>query len=134
MEKEVIMKTGKEFFVSMLPKEILLGVGILVTLVVAVDSALNTSHILVFFSLLFLTALFFTLYEESDEHKLGVSIASLVLGSIYVVVAHAEITWVRFLVYSGTLYFIGILFFAAWLMTKQVHNSRRGQENDHSTM
>lgn len=51
---------------------------------VATDTALHASHIMVFFSMILVGALFFTQYEESEKHKFGVSMACIVLGSIYV--------------------------------------------------
>lgn len=98
----------------------------LVTLCIAIDSALNASHVMVFFSLIILSILFFSLYEESDKHKLGVSIACLILGSIYLVFYPIDFTWWRFSLYSGTLYVLAISFFVSWMITRHLHHTHDG--------
>jgi hypothetical protein len=84
---------------------------------------------MVFFSLIILSALFFTLYEESEKHMLGVSITCLVLGSIYLTFYPFDDTWWRFSFYTVPLYISGILFLAGWLMTRKRHHSHDGSNS-----
>ncbi len=115
------MNTQADSQISKLPKKILLVLAVLFTLCIAIDEALHASHIMVFFSLIILTVLFFLIYEESERHKLGVSIACLVLGSIYLVLYPVDFTWWRFTFYSVTLYIAAILFFSSWLVARHFH-------------
>jgi predicted neutral ceramidase superfamily lipid hydrolase len=117
------MKDQIDLLVSRLAKRILLVLAVLVTLCIAVDGALHTSHIMVFFSLIILSALFYALYVGSEKHKLGVSLTCLVLGSIYLAFYPLDFTWWRFSAYSGTLYLAAILFFASWLLAKHWHRT-----------
>jgi predicted neutral ceramidase superfamily lipid hydrolase len=119
------MKTQLDLFLSILPKKVFLVLAILVTLCIAIDSALNASHIMVFFSLIILSILFFSIYVESEKHKLGVSISCLVIGSLYLVLNPIDFTWWRFSLYSGTLYFSAILFFVSWLLTRHWHHTHQ---------
>ena len=98
--------------------------AVLITLCIAIDSALNASHIMVFFSLIILSILFFSIYFESEQHKLGVSITCVILGSLYIAVNPIDFTWWRFSMYSVTLYFSAILFFASWLITRKWHHEQ----------
>lgn len=107
-----------------LPKKILLAMAVLITLTIAVDSALHASHIMVFFSLIILSALFFSLYAETERHRLGVSIACLLLGSIYIAFHGVHFSWLRFSVYSAAMYLSAIVLFASWMMMKHEHHRR----------
>jgi len=97
--------------------------AVLVTLCIAIDSAFHASHIMVFFSLIILSALFFSLYVESEHHKLAVSITCLVLGSIYLAFHPVDFTWWRISFYSVPLYLSGLLFLASWLATRYIHHN-----------
>jgi len=90
------MKTQLDIIMSKLPKKFFLAMAILVTTVIAIDSAFHASHIMVFFSLIILSVLFLSMYAESDHHKLGVSITCLLLGSIYLAFYPIDFTWWRF--------------------------------------
>lgn len=114
-----------------LPGRLLFAIAMMVMIAMATDAALHSSHVMVFFSMLMLGALFLTLYEESDKHKLGVSVACLVLGSIYVALYPLDFTWWRFTFYSATLYVLAILFFANWIKTKHHH---KGKHHHHRTV
>ena len=116
------MKTQPDLLISGLARKILLAMAVLITLCITIDGALHASHIMVFFSLIILSILFFSLYVESDKHKLGVSITCLILGSIYLAFYPIDFTWWRFSFYSGTLYFSAILFFASWMLTRHLHH------------
>ena len=119
------MKTQIDRLISDLPRKLLVVMAFLVTLCIAIDSALNTSHIMVFFSLIILSILFFSIYTESEKHKLGVSITCLILGSLYIALNPIDFTWWRFSLYSGTLYFSAILFFAGWMLTRHFHQTHK---------
>ena len=125
------MKAQLDLLISKLPRKILLILAVLVTLCIAIDSALHASHVMVFFSLIILSILFFTLYIESEKHKLGVSITCLILGSIYLAFYPIDFTWWRFSLYSGTLYFSAILFFTSWLLTRHFHHAHDKSGNRH---
>ena len=125
------MKAQFDLLISSLPKKVLLAMAILVILSIAIDSALHMSHIMVFFSLIILSILFFSLYIESEKHKLGVSITCLLLGSIYLVFYPIDFTWWRFSIYSGTLYFSAILFFTSWLLARHLHHTHGKQGDKH---
>ena len=125
------MKAQLDLLISRLPQKILLLMAVLVTLCIAIDSALHTSHVMVFFSLIILSILFYSLYIESENHKLGVSIACLILGSIYLAFYPIDFTWWRFSVYSGTLYFSAILFFTSWLVTRHLHHTHDKSDDKH---
>ena len=127
------MKTHLDYLLSELPKKILLVMAVLVTLCIAIDGALHASHIMVFFSLIILSALFFSLYIKSERHKLGVSITCLILGSIYLTLYPIDFTWWRFSFYSGTLYFAAILFFTSWLLTRHFHHAHDKPGDGHLT-
>lgn len=116
------MKTRTENHPERLPHRILSALAVLVTGTVAVDSAVNASHIMVFFSLIVLSALFFTLYEESAEHILGVSIACLVLGFIYILASRPGFTWWRLVAYSGLFFAASLLLLTIWLRLKRGHH------------
>jgi hypothetical protein len=116
------MKTQLNILMSKLPKKIFLVMAVLVTLCIAVDSAFHASHIMVFFSLIILSVLFFSLYVESEHHKLAVSITCLVLGSIYLVFHPVDFTWWRISFYSVPLYLSGILFLLSWVVTRHIHH------------
>lgn len=120
------MKTQFDLLLSKLPKRFFLAMAVLVTLSIAIDSAFHASHIMVFFSLIILSILFFSLYVESEYHKLGVSITCLVLGSIYLAFYPIDFTWWRFTFYSVPLYLAGILFLASWFVSK--HNQHKQSE------
>jgi len=122
------MKTQLNVLMSKLPKKIFLVMAVLVTLCIAVDSAFHASHIMVFFSLIILSVLFFSLYVESERHKLAVSITCLILGSIYLVFHPVDFTWWRISFYSVPLYLSGILFMASWLITRHIHHNQSGIE------
>ena len=115
------MKTKPDVLMSKLPKKVFLVMAVLVTLCIAVDSAFHASHIMVFFSLIILSVLFFSLYVESEHHKLAVSITCLVLGSIYLVFHPVDFTWWRISFYSVPLYLSGILFLTSWILTRYIH-------------
>ena len=115
------MNTQHDLFISTLPRRILLILSVLIILCIAVDSALHASHIMVFFSLIILTVLFFSVYIESKKHKLGVAIVCLILGSLYLILNPIDFSWWRFSFYSATLYFAAILFFASWLLNRHLH-------------
>ena len=117
------MNTHQDFLITKLPRRVLLILSVLVTLCIAVDSALHASHIMVFFSLIILTVLFFSIYIESEKHKLGVAITCLFLGSLYLVLNPIDFSWWRFSLYSATLYFAAVLFFASWLLNRHLHHS-----------
>jgi hypothetical protein len=117
------MKTQQDLLTSTLPRRVLLVLSVLVTLCIAVDSAFHASHIMVFFSLIVLTILFFSIYIESDKHKLGVAIVCLILGSLYLVFNPIDFSWWRFSLYSATLYFAAILFFASWMLNRHLHHT-----------
>jgi hypothetical protein len=123
------MKTQPDLLISALSKKILLVMAVLVTLCIAIDGAFHASNIMVFFSLIILSVLFFSLYTESGRHKLGVSIACLILGSIYLVFHPVDFTWWRFSIYSGTLYFSAILFFTSWMLTRHLHHTEDNSGN-----
>jgi hypothetical protein len=127
------MKTQADLLISRLPKKILLVMAVMVTLCIAIDGALHASHIMVFFSLIILSILFFSLYTESDKHKLGVSITCLILGSIYLAFYPIDFTWWRFSLYSCTLYFSAILFFTSWVLTRHLHHTHDKSGNRHIT-
>ncbi len=112
------MKTKFEALMSVLPKKVFLVMAVLVTLAIVIDSALNASHVMVFFSLIFLAILFSSLYVKSEKHKLGVSISCLLLGCIYLVFHPDGFTWWRFSIYSLAFFVSGLLFLASWLETK----------------
>jgi len=116
------MKTQLNVLMSKLPKKIFLVMAVLVTLCIAVDSAFHASHIMVFFSLIILSVLFFSLYVESEHHKLAVSITCLLLGSIYLVFHPVDFTWWRISFYSAPLYLSGILFLTSWILTRHIHH------------
>lgn len=116
------MKTKIDLLLSKLPQKFFLVMAVLVTLAIAIDSAFHASHIMVFFSLIFLSFLFFSMYVESEHHKLGVSITCLILGSIYLAFYPIDFTWWRFTFYSVPLYLAGILFLISWLITRYVHH------------
>ncbi len=94
--------------------------AVLVILCIAIDSAFHASHVMVFFSLIVLSILFFSLYVESDKHKLGVSITCLILGSIYLAFYPVDFTWWRFTFYSATLYISGIFFLVSWIVNRHL--------------
>jgi len=123
------MKAQPDLLISGLARKILLVMAVLITLCIAIDGALHASHIMVFFSLIILSILFFSLYIESDKHKLGVSITCLALGSIYLAFYPIDFTWWRFSLYSGTLYFSAILFFASWVVTRHLHHTQKESGN-----
>jgi intracellular septation protein A len=116
------MKTQLDVLMSKLPKKVFLVMAVLVTLCIAVDSAFQASHIMVFFSLIILSVLFLSLYAESEHHKLAVSIICLVLGSIYLVFHPVDFTWWRISFYSVPLFLSGILFLASWIVTRHIHH------------
>ena len=118
------MKARYEKMFSLWPRRILLALAVLVTLCIAVDGALHASHIMVFFSLIILSALFYSLYIGSEKHKLGVSLTCLALGSIYLAFYPLDFTWWRFSAYSASLYIAAILFFASWLLTRHWHQAK----------
>ena len=120
------MKTQLDIIMSKLPKKFFLAMAILVTTVIAIDSAFHASHIMVFFSLIILSVLFLSMYAESDHHKLGVSITCLLLGSIYLAFYPIDFTWWRFSFYSVPLYLSGILFLASWMVTRHAHHKHHG--------
>jgi hypothetical protein len=120
------MKAQIGLLTSKLPKIILLVMAVLVTLCIAIDSALHASHIMVFFSLLILSILFFSLYVKSEKHKLGVSITCLILGSIYLIFHPVDFSWLRFSIYTATLYLSAILFFISWVLTRHLHQKFQG--------
>ena len=115
------MKAQLESMMAKLPKKFFLAMAVLVTLSIAIDSAFHASHIMVFFSLIILSLLFFSLYVESEYHKLGVSITCLVLGSIYLAFYPIDFTWWRFSFYSVPLYLAGIVFMASWMISRHSH-------------
>ena len=119
------MKPLKERVIARIPKQVLVVLAVLTTLCIAVDEALHASHIMVFFSIIILSVLFFSLYEESEKHRLGVSIVCLVLGTIYLAFDPIDFTWWRITFYSGTLYLAAILFFASWLLVRHRHHKTR---------
>jgi hypothetical protein len=127
------MKSQPDLILSRLSKKTLLVMAVLVTLCIAIDSALHASHIMVFFSMIILSVLFFSLYTESEKHKLGVSITCLILGSLYLAFYPVDFTWWRFSFYSGTLYFSAILFFASWMLTRHFHHMHDKPGNRHIT-
>jgi hypothetical protein len=116
------MKTQTEMIISKLPKKFFFVMAVIVTLSIVIDSAFHASHIMVFFSILFLSALFLSMYAESERHKLGVSITCLILGSIYLAFYPIDFTWWRFTFYSVPLYLSGLLFLLSWLQTKHMHH------------
>jgi hypothetical protein len=122
------MKTQIDLLISRLPKKVFLVLSVLVTICIVIDSAFHASHVMVFFSLIVLSILFFTIYAESDRHKLGVSIACLLLGSIYLAFYPIDFTWWRFSIYSVSLYVAGILFLVSWLLARHLHHGHRGIE------
>ena len=123
--KEVIMKTQTDLLISRLPGKIFLAMAVMVTLCIAIDSALNASHIMVFFSLIILSILFITIYIESEKHKLGVTISCLIIGSLYLILNLVDFIWWRFIFYSGALYISAILFFTSWLITRHWHHTHQ---------
>ena len=127
------MKVQPEQLISGLSRKILLVMAVLVTLCIAIDGALHASHIMVFFSLIILSILFFSLYMGSDKHKLGVSIACLAIGSVYLAFYPIDFTWWRFSIYSGTLYLSAILIFLSWLLTRHLHHTHDKSGNKHIT-
>jgi len=120
------MKTNFDLVMSNMPRKVFLVLAVMVTLCIAIDSAFHASHIMVFFSLVILSLLFFSLYIESEKHKLGVSITCLVLGSIYLVFYPVDFTWWRFTFYSVPMYLAGLLFLASWLINRHLHH-RHGE-------
>jgi hypothetical protein len=125
------MKTHPDKIMSELPKKFFFVMALIVTLSIVIDSAFHASHIMVFFSILFLTVLFLSMYAESERHKLGVSITCLILGSIYLAFYPIDFTWWRFTFYSVPLYLSGLLFLVSWITTRHIHhnNSDLHQEN-----
>lgn len=128
------MKTRLDFLFATLPQKILLVLAVMITLAIALDSALHASHIMVFFALIILSVLFLSLYAQSERHKLGVSIASLVLGSIYLMLYSIDFSWWRFTMYTGTLYFLAALFFTSWLITRQPHHRHEKKISRHGNI
>lgn len=120
------MKTQIDNLLSKLPKKFFLLMAVLVTISIAIDSAFHASHIMVFFSLIILSILFFSLYVESEYHKLGVSITCLVLGSIYLAFYPIDFTWWRFTFYSVPMYLAGMFFLASWFVSR--HNQHKESE------
>ncbi len=120
------MKTQIDVLLSKLPKKVFLAMAVLVTLSIAIDSAFHASHIMVFFSLIIFSVLFFSLYIESEHHKLGVSISCLLLGSIYLVFHPIDFSWWRFTFYSLPLYLSGILFLTSWLVSRHHPHKQSG--------
>jgi len=118
------MKTQLDIIMSKLPKKFFLVMAVLVTLSIVIDSAFHASHVMVFFSLIILSALFLSMYAESEHHKLAVSITCLLLGSIYLAFYPIDFTWWRFSFYSVPLYLSGILFLASWMLTRHVHHKQ----------
>ncbi|MFA5973050.1 MAG: hypothetical protein WC780_11915 [Lentimicrobiaceae bacterium] len=116
------MKKQLDVLMAKLPKKVFLVMAVLITLCIAIDSAFHASHVMVFFSLVILSVLFFSMYIESEHHKLAVSIICLLLGSIYLAFYPVDFTWWRFSFYSVTLYLSGLLFLASWLATRHVHH------------
>ena len=125
------MKANTDILMARIARSILLGIAVLVILAIAVDSALHASHVMVFFSLVILSILFLTLYVESEKHKLGVSIACLVLGGIYISFYPLDFTWWRFSLYSATLFLAAVLFFASWLAARYWHHRHDGTGHHH---
>ena len=124
------MNTHQDFLITKLPRRVLLILSVLVTLCIAVDSAFHASHIMVFFSLIVLTVLFFSIYIESEKHKLGVAITCLFLASLYLVLNPIDFSWWRFSLYSATLYFAAVLFFASWLLNRHLHHSSHQEKRE----
>ena len=115
------MKAQIDLMASRFPKKVFLVMAILVTLGIAVDSAFNASHVMVFFSLILLSVLFFTLYSEAEKHQLGVSLTCIVLGSLYLIFFRIDFSWWRFSLYTVPLYVSGIVFMASWIMKQHSH-------------
>jgi intracellular septation protein A len=113
------MKTQIDRVITLASKKIFLVTAVIITLCIATDSALHASHVMVFFSLIAISGLFFALYTESEMHKLGVSLTCIVLGSLYLVFHPIDFTWWRLTFYSVALYFAAILFFISWMITKR---------------
>jgi hypothetical protein len=122
------MKAQTDTLLSKLPKRFFLVMAVLVAVCIAIDSAFHASHIMVFFSLIILSVLFFSMYVESEHHKLGVSIICLVLGSIYLAFYAIDFTWWRFTFYSVSLYLAGILFLVSWFVSGHLHHKHSGVE------
>lgn len=122
------MKTQIEILMSKLPKKFFLVMAVLVTIVIAADSAFHASHVMVFFSLIILSVLFLSLYAESEHHKLGVSITCLIMGSIYLAFYPIDFTWWRFTFYSVPLYLAGLVFMASWLVTRHISDKHHEME------
>lgn len=121
-EQEVIMKTIQDVLVHELPRRLFLVMAILITLAIIIDSAMHTSHVMVFFALILLSILFYSIYVESEKHSLGVSIVCLVMGSLYLAFSR-DFSWERFFFYTLTFYISAISFLASWLMSKLPHHS-----------
>ena len=128
------MKTQTDLLISRATQIVFLVIAALVTLCIAIDSALHASHVMVFFSLVILSILFFSLYMESEKHKLGVSVACLLLGSVYLAFYPIDFTWWRFSVYSLPLYFSAIIFFASWLLARHLRHPNDHAGNHHIPM
>lgn len=115
------MKSFHDILIHELPSRIFLIMAIIITLGVVIDSALNVSHVLVFFSLIILSILFFTIYVEAEYHRLGVSLLCIALGSIYLIASGPDFVWYRFGIYTLPFYLSGILFFTSWLLDRHPH-------------
>jgi hypothetical protein len=116
------MKSFQEIMVHELPRRLFLVMAILITIAIVIDAALHTSHIMVFFALIVLSILFYSIYVESEKHSLGASIVCLILGSLYLAFSK-DFSWDRFLLYTATFYISAISFLASWLITKQTHHT-----------
>jgi hypothetical protein len=126
------MKTQPDSFIPGFVRKLFCVLSALVTVTIAIDSALHASNIMVFLALVFLSILFFSLYIESEKHKLAVCITCLVLGSIYLAFYPVDFTWWRFSVYSGFLYLSALLFFVSWITARHLHHVQRKHRDPHA--
>ncbi|NVO20799.1 MAG: hypothetical protein HXX13_13950 [Bacteroidetes bacterium] len=116
------MKTIRELLVSGLPRKSFLVTAILVTLGISIDTALNVSHVMVFFSLILLSALFSSLYFKSEHHPTQVGIVSIMMGIIYPMAFPNDLAWWRLSCYSIPFWITGMLFISCCLVEKHSYH------------
>jgi hypothetical protein len=115
------MKTITEVLASGIPRIVFLVTTIMATLGIAIDTALNVSHVMVFFSLILLSALFSSLYFKSQHHPVQVGIVSMMIGFIYPMALPADLAWWRLSCYSFPFWISGILFLSSVIVEKHLY-------------